>query len=195
MDCTKLLENLKKRGYTAKYFDTAAEACEYLEQEIKDEAVGFGGSLTIQQLDLYNLLSKANRVYWHWKNPADREQFAEFTTYITSANGVAETGELVNIDGNGNRLAASLYGAKKLYFICGINKIAPDLTGAIDRARNVASPANAKRLNKKTPCAVSGRCHDCASPERICRSMVIHMGPSMVSTRTEVIIVGETLGA
>ncbi len=194
MDCTQLLKNLEQRGFATKYFATAAEAAAYLADEIKDETVGFGGSLTLQQMGLYELLQKNNTVFWHWKEPSDRDRFAEFTTYLTSANAVSQTGELVNIDGIGNRLAASLYGAKKLYFVCGINKIAPDLSEAIEQARNVAAPANAKRLHKKTPCAVTGRCQDCNSPDRICRAMVIYMGPMMVSSCTEVIIVGENLG-
>lgn len=194
MDCTNLLNNLEKRGFAAKYFATAPEATAYLVDQIKGETVGFGGSLTLQQMGLYEQLERDNTVIWHWKEPSDRDRFAEFTTYLTSANAVAETGELVNIDGIGNRLSASLYGPKKLYFVCGINKIAPDLPAAIEQARNVAAPANAKRLNKKTPCATTGRCHDCNSPDRICRAMVIHMGPTMISSCTEVIIVGENLG-
>lgn len=195
MDCSNLLKNLERRGFSAKYFDSAEEAGSYLEQQIKGETVGFGGSLTTQQMGLYDRLAKENTVYWHWKTPSDKERFAEFSTYITSANAVSETGELVNIDGACNRVAASLYGPKKLYFVCGINKIASDLTAAVDKARNVAGPANAKRLNKKTPCATSGKCHDCGSPDRICRAMVIYMGPTMVSGLTEVIIIGEELGA
>lgn len=194
MDCTKLLANFKNHGFTAKYFDTTAEAGAYLADELKGEIIGFGGSVTLRDMELYDLLSKENTVCWHWKNPADATRFSEFTAYVTSANAVSETGELVNIDATGNRVASSLYGGKKLYFVCGVNKMTPDLPAAIDRARNVAAPANAKRLNRKTPCVVTGKCHDCSSPERICRGMVIHMRPMNGFERTEVIIVGENLG-
>ena len=194
MDCTKLLDNFKSHGFTAKYFDTAAEASNYLAGELKGETIGFGGSITLKDMDLYDVLSKENTVYWHWVNPEDKEHFSEFTAYITSANAVSETGEVVNIDGTGNRVSATLYGGKKLYFVCGVNKIAPDLTAAIDRARNVSAPANAKRLERKTPCAVTGKCHDCNSPERICRGMVIHMRPMNGFECSEVIIIGENLG-
>lgn len=194
MDCTKLIENLKCHGYAATYFDTAAEASAYLEGELRGETIGFGGSVTTQEMGLYDALSKNNTVCWHWKNPADKERFSEFTTYITSANAIAETGELVNIDGTGNRVASTLYGAKKVYFVCGINKIAPDLTAAIDRARNVSAPPNAKRLNLKTPCAITGKCADCNSAQRICRAMVIYMRPMAGCKHTEVIIIGENLG-
>ncbi len=194
MDCTKLLNNLKQRGFSAQYFDTAAEASAYLCDALKGETIGFGGSITLESMRLYEQLEKENTVCWHWKDPAALKRFAEFTAYITSANAVAQTGELVNIDGTGNRLAGTLFGGKKLYFVCGVNKIAPDLTGAIDRARNVAAPANAKRLNRKTPCVVTGKCHDCNSPERICRGMAIHMQPMNSFESTEVLIIGEQLG-
>ncbi len=194
MDCTKLLDNFKNHGFSAKYFDTAAEASAYLADELKGEIIGFGGSITLTDMALYDVLAKENTVCWHWKNPADLARSPEFTTYLTSANAVSETGELVNIDARGNRVASTLYGSKKLYFICGVNKITPDLPAAIDRARNVAAPANAKRLNRKTPCVATGRCHDCNSPDRICRGMVIHMRPIDSFKHTEVIIVGENLG-
>ncbi len=194
MDCKKTLDALTKHRFEAVYFNTAEEAKQYLAGEIKGETVGFGGSLTIQELDLYALLSERNQVYWHWKTPSDKEHFAEFTTYVTSANGVSETGELVNIDGTGNRLSASLYGAKTVYFVCGINKLAPTLEGAIEHARQVSAPLNAKRLNRKTPCATLGRCIDCNSPERICSAMTIHMRPT-VGTRGVVVLIGESLGA
>lgn len=194
MECTKLLKNLKNHGFSAQYFDTAGQAVAYLCGALKGETIGFGGSVTLRDMGLYEQLEKENTVCWHWKNPAESKRFAEFTAYLTSANAVSETGELVNIDGGGNRLAGTLYGSKKLYFVCGVNKIAPDLPAAIDRARNVAAPANAKRLNRKTPCAVTGKCQDCSSPDRICRAMTIHMRPLFSFETTEVIMIGENLG-
>lgn len=194
MECSKLLDSLKNHGFSAKYFESTAEANAYLAGSLKGETIGFGGSVTLRDMGLFDLLSNENTVCWHWKTPTDRERYPEFTTYITSANAVSETGELVNIDGTGNRVSSTLYGPKKLYFICGVNKITPDLPTAIDRARNVSAPANAKRLGCKTPCAVTGKCHDCNSPERICRAMVVHMRPLGGFEHTEVIIVGENLG-
>ncbi len=95
--------------------------------------------------------------------------------FLTSVNGVAETGELVNIDGTGNRVAGSLFGHKKIYFVFGINKIELTLEKTIWRARNIAAPQNAKRFGYKTPCAVKGdRCYDCSSPDRICNTLNIH---------------------
>jgi len=109
-------------------------------------------------------------------------------------NGIAETGEIVNIDNTGNRVAATLYGHKKVYLVAGLNKVAPDLSGAIDRARNIAAPPNAKRLGKKTPCAVKGdRCYDCKSPERICRTLNV-LWERPTGSVYEVILINENLG-
>jgi NAD-dependent dihydropyrimidine dehydrogenase PreA subunit len=146
-------------------------------------------------MGLYDLLAESNTVVWHWKmGPEARRRFPEFTAFITSANALSETGELVNIDGTGNRLSASLFGPKKLYFVIGRNKLTPDLASAIHRARNVAAPINAKRLERKTPCVADGKCHDCASPERICKGLVVHMKPMTGAERTEVVLVDEDLG-
>ena len=119
---------------------------------------------------------------------------AEADVYLTSANGLAETGEILNIDGAGNRVASTLYGHKKVYFVIGANKLAPTRDEALWRARNIAAPRNAQRLGKKTPCAVKGdKCYDCKSPDRICRGLVELWGP-MMGMETEVILIGEDLG-
>ena len=114
--------------------------------------------------------------------------------YLTSVNGLAETGELINIDGTGNRVSGELFGHKKVYFIVGRNKLAPTYEEALRRARNVASPKNAQRLGVKTPCAVKGdRCYDCKSPERICRGLVV-LWEKMKSCEMEVVLIDEDLG-
>ena len=116
--------------------------------------------------------------------------------YILSANAISENGEIVNIDGNGNRLASAFYGHERVIFVVGVNKVVPDLPAAIDRARNVASPLNARRLQRKTPCALSEpmRCHDCASPERICSGMSILYGRMWSTPQMDVILINEALG-
>ena len=107
---------------------------------------------------------------------------------------MAETGEILNIDGTGNRVASTLYGHNKVYFIIGINKIAPDFESALWRARNIAAPKNAQRLNRNTPCAVKGdRCYDCKSPDRICRGLTVLWGP-MMGMETEIVLIDEPLG-
>ena len=114
--------------------------------------------------------------------------------YLTSANALAETGEIVNIDGTGNRVSATLFGHEKVIFVIGRNKLAATYEMAVDRARNVAAPQRARQLGKKTPCAVKlDRCYDCKSPERICRGMVTLWGP-MLGMEGEVLLVDEDLG-
>ena len=188
-------KNLEARGFSVRTFATAAEAAAYLNEAIDGKTVGFGGSVTLQDMGLYELLGSHNEVHWHWVNGQEERKTAMGTqVYLSSANGLAETGEIINIDGSGNRVASTLYGHKKLYFIIGRNKLAPTYDEALWRARNIAAPKNAQRLGKKTPCAVKGdRCYDCRSPERICRSLVVLWGPSM-SLDTEIVLVDEDLG-
>lgn len=180
MDFTTLRQKLEKLGYQVSEFATQAAAKEYLTGQIQGKTIGFGGSVTLQEMGLYDALSENNKVYWHWAVPADKtgkDMIREAMTtdlYFASVNGLAETGEIVNIDGNCNRVAATAYGHEKVYFVVGENKVAPTLEQAIDRARNIAAPLNAQRLQRKTPCAAKGdKCYDCDSPERICRQLSV----------------------
>lgn len=199
MNMEKTIESLQRNGYAVSVFETASEAADYLDREIDGKTVGFGGSVTLQDLGIYDKLATHNKCYWHWPKsgsavPEVIKAAAAADVYLTSVNGLSENGEMVNIDGTGNRVASTLYGHEKVYFVVGANKIAADLTAAIDRARNVASPLNAKRLGRNTPCAVKGdKCYDCNSPERICNGMVIHF-KKMGSCAMEVVLVKENLG-
>ena len=188
-------KNLEARGFSVRTFATAAEAAAYLNEAIDGKTVGFGGSVTLQDMGLYELLGSHNEVHWHWVNGQEERKTAMGTqVYLSSANGLAETGEIINIDGSGNRVASTLYGHEKVYLVIGRNKLAPTYDEALWRARNIASPKNAQRLGRKTPCAVKGdRCYDCKSPERICRGLVVLWGP-MMGMETEVILVDEDLG-
>ena len=112
--------------------------------------------------------------------------------YITSANGVSKTGELVNIDGTGNRVSQTLF-TGKVYFVIGNNKVCPDLTSAMERAKQIAAPKNAARLHNPDPCAKTGVCVDCNSPARICHSIVILERPSN-GMEVEVVFVDEEMG-
>ncbi len=194
MNFTTIKKNLERNGFAVSCFETVGEANDYLAERIKGETVGFGGSVTLQEMGLYEKLEKNNTMLWHWVDPEFRHRQLECTTYLSSVNGAAETGELVNIDGTGNRVACTLFGPKKVYFVVGSNKICPDLPSAMKRAQNVAGPLNAKRGNFNTPCVKTGRCHDCNSPERICRGMVIHLRPMLWAEHTEVVLVDEKLG-
>lgn len=199
MNIEKTIENLQKNGYMVSVFDTAAEAADFLNKAIDGKSVGMGGSITLQDLGIYDLLAPHNTLHWHWPKsgkavPDVVKAAATADVYLTSVNALSENGEMVNIDGTGNRVASTLFGHEKVYFVVGTNKIVADLSAAIDRARNVASPLNAKRLGRKTPCAIKGdKCYDCDSPERICNGMVIHY-KKMGSCDMEVVLVKEALG-
>ena len=193
-DWNKLTENLQQRGYRVSRFATAQEAVDYLDSQIDQTSAAFGGSMTLKEIGLYPRLSSHNRVVWHMEgNSLDEAVGTE--VYITSANGLAETGEIINLDGTGNRVAASIYGHKRVYFVVGSNKIAPDYDAALWRARNIASPKNAQRLGRKTPCAVKAdRCYDCKSPERICRALTVLWEKPTAVEQMEVILIEQELG-
>ena len=195
----KLKENLERNGFVVSYYETAAEATAALVDSIKGKTVGFGGSCTLRDMGLYEALSENNQVFWHWKQQPMNEIRSKANAaevYLTSLNGVAETGELINIDGDGNRLAATTFGDKKVYFIIGVNKIAPDFHSALNRARNIAAPLNARRLNKETPCAMGNevKCYNCQGPNRICKGITILERKLGGVTEMEVVIVNEELG-
>ena len=195
-----LRKNLETKGYLVKVFADKKTAAEYMNSQIDQKTVGFGGSVTIRQMDLFKLLSSHNTVYWHDEKPADmsvmetRTAASRSEIYISSVNAISEKGEIVNIDNTGNRVAAISYGPEKVYLVIGSNKVTDTLESAIYRARNVASPMNAKRLNRKTPCAVNGdKCYDCNSPERICRNLSV-LWTKPTGAEYEIILIKESLG-
>ena len=197
-DFSRVKQNLEARGFRVSVFATAAEAADYLDSAIDNTSVGFGGSVTLEKMGLYERLERHDRVNWHWRpmvDGADARQAAMTAEhYITSVNGLAETGELINIDGTGNRVASTLYGHKKVWFVVGRNKLAPTYEEALWRARNIAAPKNAQRLGRKTPCAVHGdRCYDCKSPERICRGLVV-LWEAVANMEMEVVLIDQDLG-
>ena len=194
IDWTKLTKNLEQRDFTVRAFATAAEAADYLDKEINGVSVGFGGSMTVQEMGLYPKLAAHNDTIWHW-DKAGLEQAAVTDVYISSVNGLAETGEIINIDGTGNRVASTLFGHKKVYFVVGKNTIAPDYDKALWRARNIASPKNAQRIGVQTPCAAKGdKCYDCQSPQRICRGLVVLWEKPKSIETVEVILIDQELG-
>ena len=191
---------LQRNGYAVSCFETGREAAAYLNSVLDGRHIGCGGSATLQQLGLIDSLAEHNRLFTHTgKTGAEFEamlsaELRDTDVYLTSANALAETGELVNIDGNGNRVASTLFGHQKVYFILGRNKIAPTLDAAIWRARNVAAPKNAQRLRRRTPCAVKAdRCYDCNSPDRICKGLVV-LWRAMGMREMEVVLINEDLG-
>ena len=197
MDIEKTIESLKARHFEVSHFATANEACDYLTEAIQNTTVGIGGSKTAEQLGLFDkLCAVGNEVFWHWKTPGfdtlKKENDAE--VYISSANAIAETGEILNIDGNGNRLAGLVFGKKRVYIVAGTNKICPDFDSALYRARNVAAVQNARRFPCKTPCKTDDKCHDCRSPQRICNALLVLWGPMGLMQKVEVVLIDEELG-
>ena len=201
MSINALAERLTKLGYKVSVFETKEAATQYLKDSISGKSIGIGGCITAKEMKLSEALSENNEIIWHWeteKRTAEKALFlAQHTDiYFSSVNAISEAGEIVNIDGTCNRLASTLYGHKKVYFLIGNNKIAGSLEDAIHRARNVASPLNAKRLNKNTPCAKNcneNKCYDCTSPERICRAMTVFW-QCQKGQEYEIILIDEALG-
>lgn len=196
-DLKKFQENLVKMGYKVTFCKDKETVKTYFSTAVEGTTVGIGGSITVQQLGLSPVLKEKNQVIFPMEmgNHLDDIQAAtRCSVYITSVNGASETGELINIDGRGNRVSASIFGTERVIFIIGRNKVAEDYEKALWRARNIASPLNAQRLNRKTPCAKNAdKCYDCQSPERICRSLVVHLVPPGGNV-SEVVLVDEDLG-
>lgn len=195
-----LKQNLESKGYQVSVFEKKEDAAIYINGQVNQKSIGLGGSVTIHEMNLFEILSSHNVVYWHDKKPDDmtimetRTAASRAEVYISSVNAISEAGEIVNIDNTGNRVAAISYGPAKIYLVIGSNKVTADLESAIYRARNIASPLNAKRLNRKTPCAVKGdRCYDCNSPERICRNLSV-LWNKPTGADYEVILIEEKLG-
>ena len=193
-DFTTVKHNLEERGFDVTCFATAEEAADYLDKKLDGKTIGIGGSVTIQNMGLDRRLETHNQVTFHWTG-GTLAAAAAAQVYLTSVNGLAETGELINIDGTGNRVASAIFGHEEVYFIVGRNKLAPDYDAALWRARNIASPKNAQRLGRKTPCAIKGdKCYDCKSPERICRALTVLWEKPMGIGRAEVVLIDQELG-
>ena len=199
-DFSVLKSNLESKGYTVSVFENSRDAVEYLSGKISGKIVGFGGSKTLHEIGLFTALNSNNTVFWHDEKPEGltvyetRKKATQADIYISSVNGISEKGEIINIDATGNRVGAISFGPEKVYLVIGKNKLAKDYVSALYRARNIASPLNAKRLNRKTPCAVKGdKCYDCNSPDRICRNLSV-LWTKPVGAEYEVILINENLG-
>ena len=199
----KLVGNLKQRHYEAFFCHTAQEAVEKITGMIPEgSSVTWGGSMTIRDMGLTRALhNKEGLDIWDRDLAPDREAAQEIYRrtfdadyYLSSVNAMSEDGEIVNIDGNGNRVAAITFGPKHVILVVGINKVAQNLEAAISRARSLAAPVNMMRFaDLNTPCKHDGTCHDCKSPDSICNYIQI-MRNSHPTGRHIVVIVGEELG-
>jgi len=197
----RMIKNLKRRNMQAYYCKTATEAVNKVSELIADgSSVTWGGSMTIRDMGIPQMLKNRGTL-----EVLDRDEVANpdevvkiyeraFTAdvYLSSANAISEDGVIVNIDGNGNRVAAITWGPKKVIFIIGINKVAQTVEAALQRARSTASPINAARFDVQTPCQVDGVCHNCNSPESICN--YVHFLRNSPRSRHIVILVGDEFG-
>ena len=197
----KVCENLKKHFFDAYYVDTKEDALKKsLELISKQDSVSWGGTMTVDELRIkealkekdYKLIDRDTA-----QNPEERQKLMHDAlscgTFLMSSNAITEKGELFNIDGAANRVAALCYGPKNVLVIAGINKIVKDLDEAYSRVRHFAAPVNAQRFCKTTPCSITGECGDCINQESICAQMVTTR-ICRPAGRIKVILVGENLG-
>lgn len=185
--CQKLVESLKKRGFEAEYAATRDDAVRLvLSEAVNAKSVGWGGSETVKELGLREAMVDAGKEI--------RDHQLETDLFLLSANAVTIDGRIVNIDGRGNRVAASIAGPKRVVYVIGRNKIVDGgIDAAIARIKRFACAPNCRRLGKLTPCAETGVCVDCDSPDRICKvTAVFDRKPTGISAK--VIVVDADLG-
>ena len=196
-----LIKNLKRRHIAGFYCPTSAEAVKKVSELIVDgSSVTWGGTMTVRDIGIPEALKSRGTLDVFDRDMVETPEEKQaiylkaFSSdfYLTSANAISEDGVIVNIDGNGNRVAAITWGPKKVIFIIGLNKVAQTVEAALARARSTASPINAARFDIKTPCHVDGVCHNCNSSESICN--YIHFLRNSPKERHIVVLVGETLG-
>lgn len=199
--CHAMVEILGRRGYLPHFAQSAAEARRLALELIPEGAlIGLGGSMTIDQLGLldelrsprYRLIDRYAAKDWEETMSRYREAL-QAELFLTGVNAITRAGELVFIDCSGNRVAASIFGPRKVLIIAGVNKVVENLDEAFARLRRIA-PLNCRRLGHKTPCAESGRCEDCMGSARMCNyTGIIHHGFKETG-RIEIILVAEDLG-
>ena len=199
----KVLKALKKNGFYAEFFRDRRSAKDWLLKELKGfEVIGVGGSVTIRELGILEELERDGKhVLDHWKKGLSQEEIVSIRkrhltcdAFLTSVNALTQDGVLVSMDGIGNRVAAMIFGPKKVFVVVGRNKIVEDVHGAIRRIKDVAAPKNAERFGlKDLPCVKAERCVNCNHPNRICRALVILEKRPML-TDVVVCLVDEELG-
>ena len=207
----KTMTALRKNNMQAYFVEKKEDVIDLVKTLIKKgDTVTHGGSVTLAECGIPALLANGDYNYLDRKAPGiTPEQVKDIyrktfsaDVFFTSANAITENGLLYNVDGNSNRVAAIVYGPESVIVIAGVNKIVPDINAAMNRLKTTAAPLNTKRLNCKTPCAVTGKClavdnpllaEGCKSPERICCNYVV-TAQQRHKDRIKVILVGENLG-
>ncbi len=196
-----LVKTFNSRFFESYYCSTKEDACTQALKLINEgDTVSWGGSVSAVQCGIIDKVKNGNYTVVDRALAKDAEEKDELMhkaffvdTYIMSANAVSQSGELVNVDGNGNRVAALCYGPKQVIVIVSLNKVMPDLDSAIKRARSVAAPTNAQRFGLDTPCAKTGQCFNCTNPDCICADIVITR-ISRPKNRIKIIFCGEDMG-
>ena len=196
----RTMDALRANNMEAYYVKTAAEVRAFVEQLVPAGAtVSNGGSVSLAESGVMELLA-GGRYHYLDRSKAQGDELAALYRqvfsadwYFASANAVTEAGEIYNVDGNANRVAAITFGPKNVLLVVGCNKLVKDMPAADDRVRQIAAPANTARLGCKTPCAVTGKCEHCRSPGRICCTAVVHRY-QREQGRIKVLLVGEPLG-
>jgi len=198
----RTLKSLKSNYFDAVSFTKREELVNAVLSYVKPKMkVGFGGSITIRELGIVERLKKEDvTLLDHWKEGLAKEEIDKIRMqqltsdlFISGANAITEKGEIINIDGFGNRINSITFGPKKVIIIVGYNKIVPDIDAGLERIKRIAAPINAKRLNLTLPCTETGYCHDCKSEARICRVIsIIQRKP--YSTDISIFLMNEKLG-
>ncbi|MFZ7128509.1 MAG: lactate utilization protein [Desulfobacterales bacterium] len=196
------VKNLKERGFDAAFAASSEAALSMVIGMTADyETFGFGGSVTARSLGLIEELRVMGKtVYDHWEKDLSAEEISEIRRhhgrcdcFFSSVNAITVKGEIVSVDGIGNRVAAMIFGPRKVILVAGVNKIVRNLDSALARVKDVAAPMRAKSLGYDTPCTETGYCVDCRSPRRICNiTTILHRRPPQ--TDMSVIIINEHLG-
>lgn len=199
---SKAKKGLEKNGFSVDIANSKEELYNKLTPLVADlKTAGFGGSVTTRALGLTELCKSLGlEVFDHWENNLTSDQIEQIRhahlscdVFFTSAQAVTLTGEIVSMDGIGNRVAATIFGPKRVIIVCGKNKIVDDLDAAFERIKKVAAPMRAKSLDSPLPCAKTGECNDCDSPVRICRVAIIMYRPPL-QTEMKIFLVNEELG-
>ena len=198
----KMAKAMQRRHFDAYYCATASEAKAKVNELIPDGAsVTWGGTMTVRDMDIPKMLQERGTLkVWDRdkvETPEEKQEMYlrafQADYYLSSANAITEDGVIVNIDGNGNRVAAITWGPQHVIFVVGMNKVAQDPEAALKRARSTAAPINAARFDIQTPCQLDGQCHNCNSPQSIC-NYIHFLRNSSKPGRIIVILVGENLG-
>lgn len=198
----RTVKAMKKHGFDAHFVETTDKARELILGMVSSyETFGFAGSHTTRVLGVWEALKRQGKTLFdHWQEGLSAEEDLRIRLeqgrcdcFFCSANAVSATGEVVNVDGVGNRTAAMSFGPRKVFIVAGMNKVRHDLDSALRRIREVAGPMRAKSLQMETPCAETGICTDCNVPQRICRvTTILHRKPMM--TDISVVLINEDLG-